>query len=92
MADQEEARPAPSRTLAMLSLPSTARAPATVRAAVEGIALACVPQPDVMLRALLIDAIGACAPWARRDVGPGAPLDRGAWAAACSLTGTAAAL
>ena len=67
-------------------------APATVRAAVEGIALACVPQPDVMLRALLIDAIGACAPWARRDVGPGAPLDRGAWAAACSLTGTAAAL
>jgi len=28
MADQEEARLAPSRTLAMLSLPSTARAPA----------------------------------------------------------------
>jgi len=29
MADQEEARLAPSRTLALLSLPSTARVPAT---------------------------------------------------------------
>ena len=67
-------------------------APATARAAVEGIALACVQQADAMLRALLIDAIGACATWARRDVGPGAPCDQAAWVAACSLTGTAAAL
>lgn len=67
-------------------------APATVRAAVEGIALACVPQPDAMLLALLIDAIGACAMQARRDVGRGTPCDSAAWAAACSLTGTAAAL
>ena len=57
-------------------------APATARAAVEGIALACVQQADAMLRALLIDAIGACATWARRDVGPGAPCDQAAWVAA----------
>jgi hypothetical protein len=67
-------------------------APATVRAAVEGIALACVPQPDAMLFALLADVIGACATWACRDAGPGTPCDSAAWAAACSLTGTAGTL
>jgi len=66
-------------------------APATVRAAVEGISLACVPQPDALLRALLVDAIDACATWACRDDGHGTPCDSAAWAAACSLTGTAAA-
>ena len=66
-------------------------APATVRAAVEGIALACIPEPDAMLRVLLIDAIGACATWARRDAGRDTPSESAAWAAACSLTGTAAA-
>ena len=65
-------------------------APATVRAAVEGIALACIPEPDAMLRVLLSDAIGACATWARRDAGRDTPSDSAAWAAACSLTGTAA--
>ena len=65
-------------------------APATVRAAVEGIAQACVPQPDAMLRALLIDAIGVSATWACRDAGRGTPCDSAAWAAACSLTGAAA--
>ena len=67
-------------------------APTTVRAAVEGIALACVPQPDAMLLALLSDAIGACATWTCRDVGPDTPRDSAAWAAACSLTGTAGTL
>ena len=66
-------------------------APATVRAAVEGISLACVRQPDAMLRALLVDAIDACAAWACRDAGHGTPCDSAAWAAACSPTGTAAA-
>ncbi len=66
-------------------------APATVHAAVQGIALACDPQPDAMLHALLIDAIGACARWACRDAGRGAPCGSAAWAAACALTGTAAA-
>jgi hypothetical protein len=53
--------------------------------------MACVQQADAMLRALLIDAIGACATWASPDPGPGTPCDRAAWVAACSLTGTAAA-
>ena len=44
-------------------------APAAVHAAVEGIALACIEQPDEMLRDLLIAAIGECAAWAGRDAG-----------------------
>jgi hypothetical protein len=59
-------------------------APAAVRAAVQGIALACVPQPDEMLRALLIDAIGTCAGWACRDTRYGTPCDSAAWAATCA--------
>jgi hypothetical protein len=65
-------------------------APAAVHAAAEGIARACVPQPDEMLRDLLIGAIGECARWASRDAGRDAECDRAAWAAACELTGTAA--
>ena len=44
-------------------------APAAVHAAVEGIALACIQQPDEMLRGLLTAAIGECAAWADRDAG-----------------------
>lgn len=44
-------------------------APTTVHAAVEGIAQACVLQPDEMLRDLLIGAIGECAAWAGRGAG-----------------------
>lgn len=47
-------------------------APAIVRDAVEGIAEACVPDPDEMLRGLLVQAIGVCAAWVRRDPGRGA--------------------
>jgi hypothetical protein len=64
-------------------------APAAVHAAAEGIARACVPQPDEMLRDLLIGAIGECARWASRDASRGAECDRAAWVAACELTGTA---
>jgi hypothetical protein len=46
-------------------------APTIVRAAAEGIAEACVPDPDAMLRDLLVLAIGECA----------APVGRGAAAA-----------
>jgi hypothetical protein len=46
-------------------------APEIVHAAVEGIALACVPEPDELLRDLLADAIGACAAWARQHAGRG---------------------
>src|SRR6266568_2169792 len=62
-------------------------APATVHAAVQGIALACVPQPDAMLHALLIDAIDACARWACHDTRRDPPCGSAAWAAACALTG-----
>ena len=41
-------------------------APFIVHAAVEGIAQAHIPQPDQMLRDLLIGAIGQCAPQAGR--------------------------
>jgi hypothetical protein len=44
-------------------------APATVHAAVEGIAQACVPQPDQMLYDLLAAAIDECAAWAGRAPG-----------------------
>jgi hypothetical protein len=44
-------------------------APFIVHAAVQGIAQAYIPQPDQMLRELLIGAIGQCAP----HVGRGTP-------------------
>jgi hypothetical protein len=44
-------------------------APATVHAAVKGIAHACIPQPDQMLYDLLAGAIGECATWAGRPAG-----------------------
>src|SRR5215469_12882291 len=47
-------------------------APAAVHAAVEGIAQACVPEPDQMLYDLLAGAIGECTAWCGRESGPGA--------------------
>ena len=46
-------------------------APFTVHTAAEGIAQACIPQPDEMLRDLLIAAIGECAACGARHAGPG---------------------
>jgi len=42
-------------------------APTIVQDAVQGIAQACVPDPDGMLRDLLVQAIGVCAAWVDRD-------------------------
>jgi hypothetical protein len=42
-------------------------APTIVRNAAQGIAQACVPDPDRMLYDLLVRAIAACATWADRD-------------------------
>src|SRR5512132_1814311 len=42
-------------------------APIIVRDAVEGIAHACVPDPDGMLRDLLVQAIAECAAWTGRE-------------------------
>jgi hypothetical protein len=46
-------------------------APFTVHTAAEGIAQACLPRPDEMLRDLLIGAIGECAAWTARQAAPG---------------------
>jgi hypothetical protein len=46
-------------------------APFTVHTAAEGIAQACIPQPDEMLRDLLVGAIGECAAWAARQAATG---------------------
>jgi hypothetical protein len=47
-------------------------APTIVRNAAEGIAQACVPDPDAMLRDLLVQAIGECASLVGRDPNRGA--------------------
>lgn len=53
-------------------------APDMVHAAVEGIARACVPEPDEILHELLAGAIGVCAAWAGQDtsLGSAAPAPR----------------
>jgi hypothetical protein len=62
-------------------------APTIVRNAAQGIAQACVPDPDGMLRDLLVQAIDACAAWAGHDPDRGAALDPALWGAACRRTG-----
>jgi hypothetical protein len=62
-------------------------APTIVRNAAQGIAQACVPDPDGMLRDLLVQAIATCAAWAGHDPNRGAALDPALWAAACRRTG-----
>jgi hypothetical protein len=62
-------------------------APTIVSTAASGIAQACVPDPDGMLRVLLIGAIDACAAWTRPHPGPDATLDPAVWAVACQRTG-----
>jgi hypothetical protein len=66
-------------------------APCIVRNAVEGIAQACVPDPDAMLRELLVQAIGACEAWVGRDPNRGAAFDAALWVTACRRTGRLAA-
>ena len=50
-------------------------APTIVGDAVEGIAQACVPDPDGMLRDLLVQTIEVCAAWIGRDPDHGAVVD-----------------
>jgi hypothetical protein len=57
-------------------------APTIVQDAVEGIAQACVPDPDGMLRDLLVQAIEVCAAWVGRDPDHGAVVDRSLWVSA----------
>ena len=66
-------------------------APTIVRTAAQGIALACVPDPDGMLRELLLGAIDACAAWTGRNgADPWAGQADGrasAWISATAWTG-----
>jgi hypothetical protein len=57
-------------------------APVIVRDAVEGIAQACIPDPDGMLRDLLVQAIAECAAWTGREPNRGAALDTAVWVSA----------
>jgi len=61
-------------------------APSIVRDAVEGIAQACVPDPDKLLYDLLVQAIDECAVWVDSDPNRGAPFDPVLWVNACRLT------
>jgi hypothetical protein len=60
-------------------------APHAVRFAVDGVAHALIPDPDVMLRSMLVESIEVCAAW----TGKKAPIlwvNDAAWAEACRLT------
>jgi hypothetical protein len=61
-------------------------APTIVQDAVEGIAQACVPDPDRMLRDLLVQAIDVCAAWVGRDPDHGGVVDRSLWVSAGQRT------
>jgi hypothetical protein len=58
-------------------------APTIVQDAVGGIAHACMPDPDGMLRGLLVQAIDVCAVWVGRDPDHGAVIDHTLWVSAC---------
>jgi hypothetical protein len=60
-------------------------APDAVRHAVEGAAHALIPDPDVLLRRMLVESIDVCAAWTGNRAS-GAEVDDAAWAEACRLT------
>jgi hypothetical protein len=62
-------------------------APHAVRCAVDGAAHALIPEPDVMLRRMLVDSIDICEQWTGR-ASVRADVDDAAWADACRLTTT----
>lgn len=53
-------------------------APSIVSSAVRGIATACVPDRDALLRGLLTEAISGCRRWVQQPGGPSGQADRGA--------------
>ena len=61
-------------------------APCIVDDAVEGLAHACVPDPDALLRDLLVQAIDACAAWAGSNPARTAGTDPDVWQTAARLT------
>jgi hypothetical protein len=57
-------------------------APTIVQDAVQGIAQACVPDPDGMLHDLLVQTIDVCAAWVGRDPEHGSVVDHSLWVSA----------
>jgi hypothetical protein len=64
-------------------------APHAVRCAVDGAAHALIPDPDAMLRTMLVDSIDICAAHTGERADRQAEIDPSAWAQACQLTTTA---
>ncbi|SDQ17147.1 hypothetical protein SAMN05428996_0906 [Quadrisphaera sp. DSM 44207] len=62
-------------------------APHVVGYSVHALALACVPDPDALMREVLAEAVDACRSWTAAAAAPQRPVDTGAWQAACALTG-----
>jgi hypothetical protein len=60
-------------------------APHAVRFAVDGVAYALIPDPDVMLRKMLVESIEVCSAWSGKEAS-GGEVNDAAWAAACRLT------
>lgn len=64
-------------------------APHIVANAVEGIARACIVDPDDLLHDLLVATIAECRSWLRGDDDIAVTTDAARWAEACRLTGIA---
>jgi hypothetical protein len=60
-------------------------APHAVSCAVEGAVHALIPDPDVLLRRMLVEAIEICAAWTGTRAS-GVGVNDAAWAEACRLT------
>jgi hypothetical protein len=60
-------------------------APHAVRFAVDAVAHALIPDPDVMLRRMLVESIEVCAAWSGKEASV-LGVNDAAWAAACRLT------
>jgi hypothetical protein len=56
-----------------------------VQGAVEGAAHALIPDPDAMLRRMLVESIDICTTWTGKAVS-GAGIDDASWAEVCQLT------
>jgi hypothetical protein len=64
-------------------------APHIVHCAVDGAAQALIPDPDDMLRTMLVESIDVCEPWTSKGESAVA-VDDAAWTEVCWLTGAAA--
>jgi hypothetical protein len=62
-------------------------APHAVQSAVEGAAHALIPNPDVLLRRMLVESINVCKAWTGKE-SSGVGVDAAGWAEACRLTVT----